>query len=527
MANLIQIKRSLTSAIPGSLANGELAYTAAGDIFYVGSPNGSIVAIGGARTPGILTANQALVANASSYLDKIKVANATIDKIYANGSFGTAGQLLTTDASGNVYWNTPAPSVVGTNTQVQFNDEGNLGASPNFTFDKTTGTLTLSNTLSTAYVLASSGVNSSVLQVGSSFVANSSRVTIGTSVGISANGSIGNDGNVLVSNGTTAYWDTRVASVSTGDGLTGGFITSTGTIAVLANNGIVSNGAGVFVLGNTGVTVNATGVHIGQPVGTTDSVTFNAITATGNVALGDSSGDVLSLNGHVNTNIIPTSDLVYDLGSSTARWANVNAGAVRGDIGIFSGNVQISGNLSVLGTVFTVSSNNLIIDDSMIQLGANNVSSDLLDIGFYGNYNGDGGAHEHAGLFRDATDDTFKLFKGLQDAPTTTVNTAGVGYTLATLQSYLNSGALVSNSTTVSITANSTISVGITANTLTLTSALAGTSGGTGRLTTTNQALLVGNTTNGYDELTVGADGYVLQSNGSAILYAPLDGGTF
>lgn len=651
MSNLIQIKRSLTSAIPGSLANGELAYTSAGDIFYIGSPNGSIVAIGGARTPGILTANQALIANATSYINEIKTANATLDKIYANGAHGTAGQLLTSDASGNVYWNTPLPSVVGANTQIQFNDEGALGANASFTFDKNTQTLYVQNAVSTAYLTATNGsrnlttnynsvsgavgvatdltvgasgtggntairgnvslgvtgnnqltsisntflevrggwesndgllslfggnystsnyakialqgnnksatveadtttlktqtgsifiatanatgfyvegtVNASVLSVGTSFLANSSRVVIGSGVGVQANGSIGTSGDVLVSDGTTAYWDTRISSVSTGDGLSGGFITDTGTIAVLANNGIIANGSGVFVNPGTGVTVNATGVHIGQAVGTSDNVQFNDINITGNTTLGNSNSDIVTFNSLVNSDITPNTDITFNLGSAANRWANVYVADVRANTGHFSGNVQISGNLYVLGTTFTVSANNLIVDDTLIQLGANNTGSDLLDIGFYGNYNNDGGSHEHAGLFRDATDDTFKLFKGLQDAPTSTVNTAGVGYTLATLQAYLSSGGLTTSSSSVSLTANSTVSVSITANTLSLSTALAGTSGGTGRLTSTNQALLVGNTSNGYDELVLGTDGYVLQSNGSAIVYATLDGGSF
>ena len=73
----------------------------------------------------------------------------------------------------------------------------------------------------------------------------------------------------------------------------------------------------------------------------------------------------------------------------------------------------------------------------------------------------------------------------------------------------------------------STWSVNITANTLTLSTALAGTSGGTGKSTVTNNALLVGNSTNGYNELTLGTSGYVLQSNGTAIVYDVLDGGSF
>ena len=132
----------------------------------------------------------------------------------------------------------------------------------------------------------------------------------------------------------------------------------------------------------------------------------------------------------------------------------------------FANNVTITGNLNVLGTTTTVSANNLIIDDSLIQLAANNTTSDALDIGLYGNYNADGGSHEHTGLFRDTTDDTWKLFKGLQEAPTTTVNVAGAGYTVATLQSYLSSGALTTNTTALQITANSTYNANLTVNTV-------------------------------------------------------------
>ena len=39
----------------------------------------------------------------------------------------------------------------------------------------------------------------------------------------------------------------------------------------------------------------------------------------------------------------------------------------------------------------------------------------------------------NAGFFRDAGDQKWKLFKNLQAAPTTTVNTSGTGYAVATL----------------------------------------------------------------------------------------------
>jgi hypothetical protein len=96
MANKIQIKRSTTNAAPAGLANGELAYTSNGEILFLGHPDGSTgsIAIGGRRVPGTLTANQALVANATSGIDKVIVANLQPTAIFANGSLGADGDVL-------------------------------------------------------------------------------------------------------------------------------------------------------------------------------------------------------------------------------------------------------------------------------------------------------------------------------------------------------------------------------------------------------------------------------------------------
>jgi len=677
--NLIQIKRSLTTATPPSLANGELAYTANGDVLYIGS-NGAIVAIGGKRVPGVLTANQALVSNSTSGIDKVIVANLVATQVTANGSTGTAGYILTSGASGNVYWRDPgslSTSAAGSNTQIQFNDSGSFGSNNQFRYDKVSKELYVDDHIVTGYlqgqnyannialnysgqngtvgvannlyvgtggngnlyvntnVLANGTVNASILsvggwviannsgvftsgvvnadivQVGSKFKANTSQVTIASDVGLSVNGSIGTSGQVLTSNGSTAYWSNPytgdITAVSAGNGLTGGgtsgdvtldvgagngitvdadtvsvkanngisvtsdgvfvagangiSVTSSGVnvlanngvssnssgvfvtgangisvtssgVNVLANSGIVSNTSGVFVKAGTGVTVDGSGVSIGQAVGTSSNVTFaNVVTTllsvTGNTVLGDSTSDKVSINGQVNTAINPDANVTYSLGTNGLRWNEIHASNVHSVTGYFDGSVSISGDLTVSGNVVSVNVSTLAVTDSLIQLAKDNTTSDLLDIGFYGNYNGDGGAHEHTGLFRDATDDVYKLFEGLQDAPTTTVNTAGTGYKSGTLQAYLLSGALSTNSTSLTITANSTVSVSITANTLTLGTPLSGTSGGTGLSSFTAEDILVANSSNGFRKLGIGASGYLLQSNGSALVYDTLDGGTF
>ena len=97
------------------------------------------------------------------------------------------------------------------------------------------------------------------------------------------------------------------------------------------------------------------------------------------------------------------------------------------------GNLIVSGNLTINGTTTDVDTTNLVVEDPLIKLAKNNSSSDSLDIGFYGLYD-TAGTDKYAGLFRDASDSgKFKLFKDLQAEPTTTVNTSGTGYAVASL----------------------------------------------------------------------------------------------
>ena len=83
--------------------------------------------------------------------------------------------------------------------------------------------------------------------------------------------------------------------------------------------------------------------------------------------------------------------------------------------------VTISGNLTVSGTTTTVNTTNFTTSDPVIYLGDGN-NANLVDIGFVGSYND--GTYAHQGLVKDSSDSKWKLFKGVTDEPTTTVNFA-------------------------------------------------------------------------------------------------------
>jgi hypothetical protein len=103
-------------------------------------------------------------------------------------------------------------------------------------------------------------VNSTAIDVGNTLLTTTNAVFGGT---IAANGGIGTAGHALYSGGAAnAYWGATVTSVASGNGITGGIITQTGTLYVDGANGISVDASGVNVLANSGIVANATGVYV-------------------------------------------------------------------------------------------------------------------------------------------------------------------------------------------------------------------------------------------------------------------------
>ncbi len=179
----------------------------------------------------------------------------------------------------------------------------------------------------------------------------------------------------------------------------------------------VNAGTGAATIGND--TIDATMVNF-------DHVRSIAVENTNElVTTGASSGEqVAHTIGLSHTLVAPgtvtvTTDLTVNgatqLGNATSDTTNV------------SGELIVAGNLTVSGTTTTVNSTTVQVSDAMLKLADGNDSSDVQDIGIYGEYDDTGSQDKYTGFVRDvatvnvngesAEDKPWMLFDSLEVEP--------------------------------------------------------------------------------------------------------------
>jgi hypothetical protein len=274
---------------------------------------------------------------------------------------------------------------------------------------------------------------------------------------------------------------------------------------------------------NIPLTLGSTGVSAGTYGGATQIPTFvvdskGRLTSAANVAISTSFG----IAGDTGTGTVAGGETLTFVGRDGITTVAVDANnSILVDVdntvfrttgGTISGDLAVTGNLVISGNTITQDVETMKVEDSLIQLAANN-AADAVDIGFFGQYND--GTTKYTTLFRDASDSgKYKLLTGGTTVPSAANSVDPSTYSTATLVANITGGTVSGLSADIAVA-----------------------DGGTGAGTFTGGAILIGNGTgalqtlanstytltggfaaaNTISSLTVDAYGRVTAATGSAI----------
>lgn len=113
--------------------------------------------------------------------------------------------------------------------------------------------------------------------------------------------------------------------------------------------------------------------------------------------------------------------------------------------GTVTGNLAVTGSLTVVGNVYLQDTETLRISDPLLYLAGNNYVSDIVDIGFVGNYVNATGWNVHTGVIRDAITKEYYIFEGYDKEPgaNSNIDTAGNNFTLSVLNATLRTSNII------------------------------------------------------------------------------------
>jgi hypothetical protein len=409
-------------------------------------------------------------------------------------------------------------------------------------------------------------VNSSAISVGNSSVngAISTNATVAYFTGTAYNANNANNASYLGGQPAANFANTKYVDDAL-YGATGGSANQSFVIEKAANaySNAVSYVDGVVLSVNTAITGNAATAYANAVANSANyidskiltanaAITGNAVTAYTNAifystilinqAKSDVKADIFANNNTFNgrntfTANVTFTDEIFVSGVQTIDAPQSNLNIL---------NVSVAGNLTVLGTLTTIDTENVRIEDASIHLASNQASTstftDALDISVFGTF-GSTTNTWFTGLYRDQlassshyTKNVWRLYAAnnvnILSTSSNTVDKTSAFYKLGTLTAYLepygDTGTFVVNSSVVSINSASGTSVRITANTLSLVTPLAAISGGTGLSLYNTGDILYASSSTTLAKKTIGSAGKVLQVSSSNLPeWDNLDGGTF
>lgn len=484
--SVIKIKRSGTSGIPSNLASGELAYSylaynvsgtpyTGGDKLYIGTGtedgNGhaaNIEIVGGVyftdkldHNPGTLTANSALIVDDNNKIDVLNIDNITI-----NGN-----SIASTDTNGNIVLNPNGTGVIDASSTKIINvadptnaqdvvtknyledtfsatldivgDTGTdtvniLGDDLTFTGDTGISTVVSDNevTFDLDDTAVSPGSYGSATAIPTFTVDQQGRLTAAGSVNVATNLSVSGDG----STSDTVSLLTDTLNFTSAGGITTtvsdneiSFDPSDFTITLA---GDLSGSVSITDLGNATLTASVVANAVALSTDTTGAYVESLVAGTG-VTLSNNSGEGATPTIAIGQAVETTSNVTFNDIDTT-------------------GDVVISGDLTVNGATTTINVADLSVTDAIIKLADGNESSDALDIGFVAHYY-DGTQSNHTGFFRDATNAQYYLFSDYtkDEITNNTIDRTHASFALGDINAANFRGELVGNASTATALSSS------------------------------------------------------------------------
>jgi hypothetical protein len=385
MTNTVLIKRSsVANSIPlaGNLLPGELAINYNdGNLFYKNTSNvvtviasnkfvsvsGNITG-GNVITGGVVSTSGIVGTGNIDFVSSGNISLGNVGNIHISG--GTSGYVLSTNGSGTLSWVAQSGGGSSTITVDDFTGDGSttqftlsvIPANINSTTVNYNGVIQLRTgySLSGANIVFSTPpVSGSSIEVTSISVSLSGAAGANTQVQFNSGG-----GNLGASSAFTFNTASNVLSVVgnvAGTYFIGNGALLTGIAAGYGNTNVAVYLASGTDSSNIVTTANVTGGNV---------LTSGMVSATGNIIGSNIVGGNLSVGGNVLSNLLPVSNITYDLGSSTQRWRDLWLA----NSTIYLGNAQISANATAL-TITNPAGGTTVLQGSTPSITGNTVSA--------------------------------------------------------------------------------------------------------------------------------------------------------